>query len=126
LNLVTDYYVVFVKLKLSLLSEKNVVDILLFLLDGKKKESDFTEIVSNYYSIKESLGKIVESGLATMTVVQNLGGKKYSARIYELTPLGLDVAADLKRANDRILGIPPESSTNCGTSEEKMDPLADE
>lgn len=106
-----------------MLSEKNVVDILLFLLDGKKKESDFTEIVSNYYSIKESLSKIVESGLASMSVVQNLGGKKYSARVYELTPLGLDVAADLKRANDRILGIAPESQTNHGAPPEEMGSL---
>lgn len=94
---------------LSILSEKNVVDMLLFLLPSKRKENDFIEIVSNYYSINATLNKLVSAGLATVQLQYSDKGKRYSARFYELTPLGHDVATDLKRANDRLNSISPQA-----------------
>lgn len=84
--------------KLSILSEKNVVDMLIFLLEGRHKENDFTQIVSNYYSINSTLTKLVESGLIEM----DLECGRYQTRWYELTPKGYEVSTHLKSALDLI------------------------
>ena len=84
--------------KLSILSEKNVVDMLIFLREGRHKENDFTQIVSNYYSINATLSKLVESGLINM----NLECGRYQTRWYELTPLGEEVSAHLIIAKELI------------------------
>ncbi len=106
--------------KSSILSEKNVAGVLLFLLDGCKKENDFTKIISNYYSINATLTKLCDAGLVSMTVEKS----RYTIRWYELTQLGYQVAQDLKKATDRIDGILPEEPlTNCGAPSQEGDTI---
>ena len=107
------------------LSKANAVAIMVFLYEqgGSSKATYIQSGLSmNYNSVKNCCSSLVKENL--MTETEHMGKSRYI--LYELTPLGLDVAADLKRANDRILGIPPESSTNCGSSEEKMDSVTEE
>ena len=89
-----------------------MVDIIIFLTEGRRKENDFTQIVSNYYSINSALSKLVDAGLASLSVESG----RYQTRWYELTPLGYDIGADLKRAANRISGLlPDEPKTNCSS-----------
>ncbi|AGI47374.1 hypothetical protein TALC_00365 [Thermoplasmatales archaeon BRNA1] len=100
---------------LSILSEKNVADILMFLIPGRRKENEFTQIVSNYYSINSILSRLVEAKLIAMVPEDG----RYKIRWYSLTPLGLEVATDLKRANDRILGVLPVQEDNFSPPQEQ-------
>ena len=107
----------------SIFSRAHAADMLLYVATHVKvKENELTAVCKNYYTAL----KVVTFLLDLNLVSKSIDERGRTTTYYELTPLGLDVAADLKRANDRILGIPPESSTNCGTSEEKMDPVTDE
>lgn len=90
----------------TVLADRHVMNMLLFLLDnGRVKESQLTAVVKNYYSAVDVASKLVSNGLA-LTWTEKDG---HTVRIYELTDLGKDVAMDLKRANDRLNGIIPES-----------------
>jgi len=91
---------------MTILSEKNVAGMLVYLLQGPQKENDFTEILTNYYSISTVLNKLLESGLVRSWVDDT----RYRARWYELTELGTEIALDLKRAEDRLAGLDPEPS----------------
>lgn len=107
------------------LSKANAVAIMVFLYEkgGSSKATYIQSGLSmNYSSVKSCCSSLVREGL--MTETEHAGKSRYI--LYELTPLGLDVAADLKRANDRILGNTPEPSTNCGSSEKKMDSVTEE
>lgn len=59
----------------------------------------------NYDSVKNAVRRLEEERLLTWTEVP---GKSRFIMI-ELTKLGSDVATDLKRANDRLMGITSES-----------------
>ncbi len=59
----------------------------------------------NYDSVKNATRRLEEEGLVTWTEIP--GKSRYI--MIELTKLGRDVAADLKRANDRLMGVYSES-----------------
>lgn len=59
----------------------------------------------NYDSVKNATRRLEEEGLVTWTEIP--GKSRYI--MIELTELGRGVAIDLKRANDRLNGILPES-----------------
>ncbi len=87
---------------------------LLFLFEnGKVKESQLTAVVKNYYTAVDVAAKLVDSNLVD-TWMEKDG---HTVKVYELTALGLEIARDLKRANDRLNGILPESKTNHGSPE---------
>ena len=68
----------------------------------------------NYDSVKNATRRLEEEGLVTWTEIP--GKSRYI--MIELTQLGRDVAVDLKRANDRLMGFIPESDQpNHGASE---------
>ena len=68
----------------------------------------------NYDSVKNATRRLEEEGLVTWT--ETPGKSRYI--MIELTQLGRDVAVDLKRANDRLMGFIPESDQpNHGASE---------
>lgn len=88
---------------------------LLFLLNrGKVKESQLTEVVKNYYTATNVITKLVDCDLVESWIEKD----GHTVKMYMLTSLGEDVAVDLKRANDRLNGILPESEQpNHGTPE---------
>lgn len=104
----------------SVLSKSNSVDILIYLLvNGESKATIIQNGINlNYDSLKNSASRLEENGLITSHEV--CGKSRYIA--YKLTPMGEDVAADLKRANDRINGIlPDDPEMNCGSPSEEGD-----
>lgn len=98
----------------TVLSDRHVMNMLLFLFEnGKVKESQLTAVVKNYYTAVDVAAKLVDSNLVD-TWMEKDG---HTVKVYELTALGLEIARDLKRANDRLNGILPEPETNCGSPE---------
>ena len=68
----------------------------------------------NYDSVKNATRRLENEGLLTWTEIP--GKSKYI--LIELTDLGRDIAKDLKRANDRLMGNIQESDQpNHGASE---------
>ena len=104
----------------TILADRHVMNMLLFLLDnGRVKESQLTAVVKNYYTAVDVASKLVSNGLA-LTWTEKDG---HTVRIYELTDLGRDVAMDLKRANDRILEA-QAADTSLGVAETDSDMTA--
>ena len=69
----------------------------------------------NYDSVKNATRRLEEEGLVTWTEIP--GKSRYI--MIELTNLGKDVAKDLKRANDRLIGnLPEPEQPNHGTRTE--------
>lgn len=98
----------------TVLSDRHVINMLLFLFEnGKVKESQLTAVVKNYYTAVDVAAKLVDSNLVD-TWMEKDG---HTVKVYELTALGLEIARDLKRANDRLNGLMPESETNCSSPE---------
>lgn len=84
----------------TVLSERHVVNMLLYLYDkGKVKESQLTAVVKNYYSAVDVATKLVDSGLVDSWFEKD----GHTVKIYTLTNLGSLVAEDIKHANDKIL-----------------------
>ena len=96
-----------VKLVQTVLSDRHVLNMLLFLLEnGKVKESQLTAVVKNYYTAVDVAAKLVNNKL-----VDSWSEKDgHIVKVYVLTELGHLVAEDLKRANDRILETMSEDS----------------
>ncbi len=89
-----------VKLAQTVLSDRHVLNMLLFLLEnGKVKESQLTAVVKNYYTAVDVAAKLVNNRLADSWSEKD----GHTVKVYDLTELGRMVAEDLKRANDRIL-----------------------
>lgn len=100
----------------TVLSKPNSVAILIHLYEsgGSSKMTFIQDAVGgNYDTLKNAAKRLEDEGLIVMREVP--GKSKYI--LVELTTLGHDVAHDLKRANDRLNGILPESETNHGSSE---------
>ena len=89
-----------VKLVQTVLSDRHVMNMLLFLLDnGKVKESQLTAVVKNYYTAVDVAAKLVNNKLADSWSEKD----GHTVKVYALTDLGHLIAEDLKRANDRFL-----------------------
>ena len=99
----------------TVLSERHVMNMLLFLLEnGKVKESQLTAVVKNYYTAVDVATKLVDNNLVDSWMEKD----GHTVKVYKLTALGSEVARDLKRANDRLNGILPESEqSNHGSPE---------
>ena len=85
----------------TVLGYSNSVPILIGIYEngGSIKSGHLRENIGNYDSIKNAADRLEDAGLIT---ISHFDGK--SAYIqYELTELGLLVAKDLKKANDRII-----------------------
>jgi hypothetical protein len=83
----------------SIFSEKNVVSMLLFIYaNDKVKESQLTDIVSNYYISVKVANILVNAGLVK-SWSEKIG---HTTRWYETTELGGKIAKLLKEANDLI------------------------
>jgi DNA-binding PadR family transcriptional regulator len=89
----------------TVLAEKNVVSMLLYLLDGKAKESQLEVIVKNYDSYVSVAQKLVDAGLARCFI----GKERRTTKWYELTDKGQKVANYIKAANDVLHGEEPET-----------------
>ncbi len=86
------------------LSKANAVPIIVYLFEnGGSSKATFiqTALNLNYNSVKNCCALLCEEGLVVSS--EHTGKSRYI--LYELTPLGHAVAADLKRASDRIAGI---------------------
>ena len=105
---------------LTILSEKNVVGILVYLHGGPKKENDLTKVVSNYYSISIVLEKLRNAGLIRSWTDDT----RYHARWHELTDTGKSVVKKLLDVQD-ILSEKKISNSNTNMnreiSSEKLD-----
>lgn len=99
----------------TMLSDKYVVDMLLFLLEsGKVEENKLMDVVKNYYTAVDVATKLVDNNLVDSWMEKD----SHTVKVYELTALGSEVARDLKHANDRLNGIMPESQqSNHGSPE---------
>ena len=95
----------------TILSRANSVGILVFLYEnGGSSKATFIQdaLGGNYDSIKNAVFRLESEGLLTTQEIP--GRSKYIS--IKLTEKGFDVAADLKRANDKILGLSPEVPMN--------------
>ena len=93
---------------------------LLFIKDrGRVKENDLTAVCKNYYTSVKVVRILVDANLVHSWVDDSGRSTTY----YELTSLGADVARDLKRANDRILGLAPEPEDNFSVSQIEGDKM---
>lgn len=85
---------------LSFYSQKNLADLLIYLLDRPEcKESDMVEVISNYYSITVATNRLLDLEMVTVKEESN-GSRK--ARIYNLTPYGRNIGLRLKELDDEI------------------------
>lgn len=104
----------------TILSREYAVDVLLF-LNGKKEVQfgDFSDIVKSGTTRKELLLSLEQVELVTIRKIE----RPRKTYFVSLTPLGSSIAADLKRADDRLHGIdPPEDiQTDYGTSSDEGD-----
>ena len=107
----------------TVLSKPNSVGILVFLLEkGGSSKATFVQKAlggRNYDSIKAAISRLEAEGLLTTEIVP--GRSKYIQ--IKLTALGMDVARDLKRANDRVLGLAPEPADNFSASQIEGDKM---
>lgn len=109
-----------VKLVQTVLSDRHVLNMLLFLLEnGKVKESQLTAVVKNYYTAVDVAAKLVNNRLADSWSEKD----GHTVKVYALTELGHLIAEDLKRANDRILEA-QAADTSLGVAETVSDMTA--
>lgn len=109
-----------VKLVQTVLSDRHVLNMLLFLLEnGKVKESQLTAVVKNYYTAVDVAAKLVNNRLADSWSEKD----GHTVKVYALTELGRLIAEDLKRANDRILEA-QAADTSLGVAETGSDMTA--
>ena len=109
---------------LTILSEKNVVGILVYLHDGPHKENDLTKVVSNYYSISVVLEKLRNAGL----IHSWTDDTRYHARWHELTNVGKSVVKKLLDVQDILSGeilIDSDPDMNHEISSKKRDITSD-
>ncbi len=98
----------------SVLSQQNAVAFLVYIYEngGITKPSYVQEVISNFNSVKNIAYALEKEKLITIT---EISGKDAHTR-YELTLLGMEIAKNLKIAEDRLKGIVPEEPiTNCSS-----------
>lgn len=104
----------------SILSEKYMIDVLLFLNENGPSVCDSLSDIVKSARTKEIL---IRKMRAAQLIEVNLRVKLRRTYSIEITELGRLVAADLKCANDRLQGIASVVSTNHGSSQEETDSL---
>lgn len=85
----------------TILSERYANMVLISLLDGKHKMSDFLEVIKSQRTLEILISRLEGEELITVTKV----AKPYKTTYLELTPHGYDVAMVLKKAQDVLNGL---------------------
>ena len=99
----------------TVLSQQNAVAMIIYLSEsgGSAKISYIRHVIPNYASVKTIAAALAEEGIIEII---HVGGKN-AHLLCKLTPLGEDIAKDLRRANARLAGtLPADEETNHGAS----------